>query len=545
MKRLFDDKIKDTRSRAYIPVKKVLWQEAAENTDELLKQGDGHASLSPQGCCLLKKGGGILLEFGIELVGGVEIVFHRAGSGMNTKIRVRFGESAMEAMSDIGFKNATNDHAMRDFEVTVNALGSAEFGNTGFRFLRIDAVEDWLEIKDINAVAVYRDIKYKGSFESSDPLLNRIWEVGAYTVHLNMQDYLLDGIKRDRLVWIGDMHPETSTIQAVFGYDECVPKSLDLIKRLTSPTAWMNGIPTYSLWWIKIHRDWYFQNGDIAYLKAQEAYLCELLEYIFSFISADGSNTIENKFIDWASYEDNTAREIGLHALLIIAISAAQEICSELGNTDMANNCKQKLDLLYGYKPAQSSYKQAEALYALANPELAKQINENSLAVNPLDGLSTFLGYYTLQARALAGDIDGAFEAIKGYWGKMLELGATTFWEDFDLAWAEGCANIDEIITDGRSDIHGDFGRHCYKGYRHSLCHGWASGPTAFLSRYVLGIEILEAGCRKIKITPMLGKLDYVRGSYPTPYGIIEVEHKRSGEEIITTVKVPEDITIE
>ena len=62
---------------------------------------------------------------------------------------------------------------------------------------------------------VYKDVEYKGSFSSSDPLINRIWDVGAYTVHLNMQEYIWDGIKRDRLVWVGDMHPETTTIQAL------------------------------------------------------------------------------------------------------------------------------------------------------------------------------------------------------------------------------------------------------------------------------------------------------------------------------------------
>ena len=40
-----------------------------------------------------------------------------------------------------------------------------------------------------------------------------------------MQDYLWDGIKRDRLVWIGDMHPETRTILAVFGDHEIVPRA--------------------------------------------------------------------------------------------------------------------------------------------------------------------------------------------------------------------------------------------------------------------------------------------------------------------------------
>lgn len=42
----------------------------------------------------------------------------------------------------------------------------------------------------------------------SDELLNKIWNTGAFTQHLNMQEFIWDGIKRERLVWITDMHPE-------------------------------------------------------------------------------------------------------------------------------------------------------------------------------------------------------------------------------------------------------------------------------------------------------------------------------------------------
>ena len=52
--------------------------------------------------------------------------------------------------------------------------------------------------------------------------MNRIWETGTYTVHLNMQEYLWDGIKRDRLVWLGDMHPEVRTIGTIFGEEETI-----------------------------------------------------------------------------------------------------------------------------------------------------------------------------------------------------------------------------------------------------------------------------------------------------------------------------------
>ena len=50
-----------------------------------------------------------------------------------------------------------------------------------------------------------------------------------------------------------------------------------------------------------------------------------------------------------------------------------------------------------------------------------------------------------------------------------------------------------------RTMQNGDFGKFCYTQLRHSLCPGWASGPTSFLSRHVLGIKPIEAGYKKIK----------------------------------------------
>ena len=73
----------------------------------------------------------------------------------------------------------------------------------------------------------------------------------------------------------------------------------------------------------------------------------------------------------------------------------------------------------------------------------------------------------------------------------MLDLGATTFWEDFDLEEAANAAPIDAIVPEGKLDYHHDTGNYCYIGLRRSLCHGWASGPTAWLSEHVLGIKVV------------------------------------------------------
>ena len=160
------------------------------------------------------------------------------------KIRIRFGESVSETKSNVGENGATDEHSLRDFTVQLPWLGRLEVGNSGFRFVSIQLVdpEVILEITEVSAIFSYRDIPYLGSFKCNDERLNQIWMTGAYTVHLNMQDYLWDGIKRDRLVWVGDLHPEVMAVNAVFGYNEVVPKSLDLIRNLTPLPGWMNGL---------------------------------------------------------------------------------------------------------------------------------------------------------------------------------------------------------------------------------------------------------------------------------------------------------------
>lgn len=99
-----------------------------------------------------------------------------------------------------------------------------------------------------------------------------------------------------------------------------------------------------------------------------------------------------------------------------------------------------------------------------------------------------------------------------------------------DHAVRDGTANaarIDELVPPGKKDIRGDFGGYCYEGFRRSLCHGWASGPTSWLSRHVLGITPLEPGFARVRIAPRLGSLAWAEGSYPTARGPIHVRHER------------------
>jgi len=93
--------------------------------------------------------------------------------------------------------------------------------------------------------------------------------------------------------------------------------------------------------------------------------------------------------------------------------------------------------------------------------------------------------------------------------------------------------------------IQGDFGDYCYRSYRHNFYHGWASGATTCPTENVLGISIVEAGFKTLKIEPHLGNLEWVEGSFPTPLGVIKVKHtKQLNGEIKTEVEAPEGVKI-
>ncbi len=196
--------------------------------------------------------------------------------------------------------------------------------------------------------------------------------------------------------------------------------------------------------------------------------------------------------------------------------------------------------------PDVNKSKSGAALLSLAGMMDAKQTSDTVLKAGGPKDVSTFYGFYVLQALAKSGDTDTALDFIRTYWGAMLDFGATTFWEDFNLEWTNNAARIDELVPPGKKDIHGDYGAYCYEGFRHSLCHGWASGPTAWLSQNVLGVKPLEPGCKRVRVAPQLGNLKWAEGTYPTPLGPIRVRHDRKPDGTISSqVDAPKGVSVE
>ena len=561
----------DILTRTYITPKQVFWTSSATSVRDaqlLLKPNTGQSDIFASGMCqLVNKGSdkaSVILDFGKEIHGGLKIVISTVSPAKTPVFRVRFGESVSETCSELNtttslvetgsnevmdLKNntATNDHAMRDMELTCPYYGSIEIGSTGYRFVRLDLLTDdmLVNLKEVTAILRYRDIPYEGSFNCSDQRLNDIWMTGAYTVHLNMQEYIWDGIKRDRLIWLGDMHPETSTISYVFGEDESVYSSLDLAVKQYPLPNYFNGMSAYSMWYLIMQYDWYMHFGNIDFLRKHGDYIKGLVDLIDTKVDAEGNDELGGgRFLDWPSSPNEKGVHSGYRALIVWAMNDAAKLCRILGDEPQAKKAEAIAARLNKKIMPSNNLKQAEGLMAIAGLKSAEDAAKAILEGGP-KGFSTFYGYYMLQALAMDGKYAEALDIISKFWGGMLDLGATTFWEDFNLDWVDNVGRIDEFVPAGKKDIHGDFGAYCYPGFRHSFCHGWASGPTAWMSQHVLGIEPLEPGCRKVSVKPHLGNLEWAEGTCPTPMGNIYVKHVRQADgSVKSTIKAPKGVKV-
>ena len=547
----------DELDRYYITPRRIVWTQGdVKRHDILLTEGTGQPDMAGQPACTLKSGDSdttsIILDYGRELHGGLKLVTGGASSS-STTVRIRFGESIGEccAEADGGTNRkgyASNDHATRDAVCLVPRYGQMEIGSTGFRFVRIDLYggNQRLQLKEATAVLRCRNLPYVGSFHCSDTRLDSIWMTGAYTVHLCMQEFLWDGIKRDRAIWLGDMHPEVQTVMAVFGQNNIVPRTLDESVRQYPLPRWLNDMSSYSLWYLIIHHDWYMHSGDKAFLEKHHDYIAGLIDRIDSLVDDDGTEHLEEKsksklkrFLDWPSSTNAAGREAGFRALLMWAMKDAAVLCLILNDRMHEAKCRDIAARLSKKHLPASGLWQAAALQTIAE--------DKHLATNHEweQRLSTFFGYYMLEALAHEGRYQEAIDIIIRYWGGMLDLGATTFWEDFSFDWTKNAARIDEMTPQGKVDVHRDYGAYCYLSYRHSLCHGWASGPTAWLSRHVLGVEIVDAGCRTLRITPHLGSLSWAEGTFPTPFGTVSIRHDRLADgSVATKIDAPKGIRI-
>lgn len=116
-----------------------------------------------------------------------------------------------------------------------------------------------------------------------------------------------------------------------------------------------------------------------------------------------------------------------------------------------------------------------------------------------------------------------AMKILREQWKRMLDKGATTFWETFPSE-----------SVDGRP-----------VRWSRSLCHGWSAAPAYFLSSQVLGVVPLEPGWAKVSIQPQGFDLDWAEGTVPTIHGDIFVRWVKDADgRLDITCRVPNGVEI-
>lgn len=525
---------------------KIIEQSNVDGIDALTANADKnvHPFIAP--CCVIGNGGYIAMDFGTEICGRLHILFAANEGGA---VRVRLGESVAECYAELGENNAGNNHSLRDCVYPTVALSDFSTSESGFRFARIDAVQGNVGIIKVFAEESNNSLQIRGSFSCSDDKLNKIFDTAAKTISLCVRDEeIWDGIKRDRLVWIGDFYPELLGACALYGNIPQFRKVLDSVKQFDN--AWVNLIPAYSAWWLICLEKYFSLTDDRDYVRESLQYIHKILKQFDGIVKENGEVSYDDCslrifqgnefFVDWPTNFTEDSKT-GWRYLLIFAMNKTKDLLSQFDeDTSVADSVKQKLDL-WNFKP--SEFKQVTALGVLAD-KIDMSEACRLLTKGGAQGMTAFMGCIIVEALEKIGEGQFALELVKEYYGAMLDLGATTFWEDFDIEWAkDNPSAIDELPTPERKNIHADYGRFCYTGLRHSLCHGWSSGFIDFFYGYILGIKNRGDAFGKVSVTPHLCGLTHAQGTLPTVYGDISVSCKVVDGHVETTVSVPDGVT--
>lgn len=504
----------------------------------LLPQTDGLSFRETGWTVFAQPGSFLILDFGKELCGGIRMIVKEAAG--TASWRLTFGESLTEACSSIGEKNATNAHSLRDFRVQTPNMSDCRYGQTGFRFVRIELVEAaHASVQAIMATSVLPLFDREAEVITNDPELNEILQTAAYTLKLCFQNgQIWDGIKRDRLVWCGDMNPELLASLYWFGATDNIPNSLDFLRASCSPDHWINLIPSYSAWWVINLCDYCRLTGRWDYFRENRDYALQIIRHFCECISDEGELVLRAMkpeyqgmayFLDWSTVKTQDA-PVGIAALV-------RRMAQKYRAIEANDDCSRIVDKLSHYVTTQSATKPVRAFQVLAGRERPQE-DAAMLQAEGAKGFSTFMAYYILTAIAETGGTR-MLPLLKEYYGGMLSRGATTFWEDFDITWLEGSGRIDMFPEPGQKDLHGDFGKHCYQQFRHSLCHGWSAGVLAFVVEYILGIHI-EAGGKQVRVCPNPLGLTDIEARIPLQEGFLQLS--LHGDELRVTA--PEGVEL-
>lgn len=478
--------------------------------------------------------GAEVFDFGKETFGFLQI-HGLKGKG---KVSIYYGESREEAM------DKAHCETLDVLEITGTELRDASLNRSqsleptytlinskAFRYVHL-VTEGDVSYDDVSMLYEYRDVDYRGSFRCNDEEINRIWEVGAYTMHLTTREFFIDGIKRDRWVWSGDAIQSYLMNYYLFFDSETVRRSIWLLRGKDPVTSHINTIMDYSFYWFLSIYDYYMYTGDRQFVQQIYPRMQSMMEYVLGRTNDRGmveGLTGDWVFVDWADRYMDKKGELSYEQVLFAKSLETMALCAQLaGNeeeveryTQLFQQLKQQIEPAFWNDEKQALVHnsiggvQQDAVTRYSNmfavffnylpTDKQQQIKTSVLLNDNIMKISTpYMRFYELEALCALGEHESVTREIKAYWGGMLREGATSFWEKY---------NPDDS---GKAHL-SMYGR----PYGKSLCHAWGASPIYLLGKYYLGIQAVKAGYEEFSIQPVLGGLEWMEGEVPTPNGSI------------------------
>jgi hypothetical protein len=566
-------------SRTVAPVAVLRIHGSVSASDEMLSGGT---------TTLSGKGSYIVLDFGKE-VGGIPSVQFGTASDNAQSVFLAFSESLLYTgpQSDRSDGGRGQDG---NLSAAVVAQGTyrvpPEKLRGGFRYLTVGletggSVELTGVTLDFTPAPALADLRaYSGAFRSNDDLLNRVWYAGAYTVQMNTIDpqqgriwpppssswfnngvngsgttILVDGAKRDRLIWPGDLGISSLTAYVSTGDTVSVKNDLDTLFAhqdsagglpFVGPEANFGTISdTYHLWTLNVVINYYLYSGDRSWVIAHWPQIKNAIAFSMAKIGPHGLLSVNLK-LDWGRHVSG-GEEISANALLFQVLQGTSFLASIAGDTaaqslysETAISVRSAINLylwdagagMYVDVPGSSLHPQdgnSLAVWFEVPDSTAKSVSISTALKRRWNGfgaltpehsntIANFPGSMEVLAHFAAGDDLAALSLIRMQWGYMLSNPygtGGTFWEGY--------------LQDGEFD----------GGNYMSLAHGWATGPTSGLTNYVAGIGPELSSTVPFHVIPHPGDLTQASATVPLPQGTVSASWQRNGSSFVESVTAP------
>jgi hypothetical protein len=375
------------------------------------------------------------------------------------------------------------------------------------------------------------------AFESSDEMLNRIWELCRYSIKATtFAGVYVDG-DRERIPYEADAYLNQLSHYYTDHDVQMARDTFDwLMKHPTWPTEWAFHMIFMA------HAD-YMHTGRSEWLAARYESLKPKL--LLDRARGDGlivSNARQVKkddIVDWPKTERdgyvfkpvNTVvnafhiRSLEMMAEMAAALGKESAAAGYRAMADKARSAFQKLLFI----PEKGAFRDGEgtdhtsqhaSLFPLAFGLVPA---EHVAAVTRFVGgrgmaCSVYAAQYLMEGLFANGADSRALELMTApgdrSWRHMVESGATISWEAWDMKYKPN----------------------------QDWNHAWGAAPANLLPRFVLGVEPLTPGWGQVRIRPNPGNLAHAKGQVPTPPGPVMVDWK-SGSTFEMNLRLPDGMT--